>query len=235
MAESADRSTLALSPPTRRSLADEVLERLREAILSGQLAPGEQLRENSLADSMGISRGPIRDALRRLEREGLIIMRRNRTAFVARLSRQDLDEVYSLRNALERLAVQSACRNASPANWNEMQTVIDTMASYISRGITEQEAAELDLRFHDLLCRASKHQRLLACWSDLRPQIHVFMLSRNVADADFREMAVRGHQEILDAIKSRDEHCATLIIEGHLQTGYQRVVQSHRQQPKNGD
>lgn len=230
MSESTERSTLALSPPTRRSLSDEVIERLREAILNGRIAPGEQLRENSLAESMGISRGPVREALRRLEREGLVIMRPNRTAVVARLSRQDLEEVFSLRSVLERLAAQYACRNATPADWNEMQTVIDEMARCIAKGITEQQAAELDLGFHDSLYRASRHQRLLVCWSDLRPQIHVFLLSRNVADSDFRDVAVRGHQEILEAVKERDEKCAVSIIERHLQTGYARVVGSYGRQ-----
>ena len=230
MSESTERSALTLSPPTRRSLSDEVLESLREAILGGRLAPGEQLRENLLAELIGVSRGPVRDALRQLEREGLVIMRRNRTAFVARLSRQDVDEVYSLRNALECLAVQYACRNATDADWNEMQAVIDAMGAYTDHGMTEQEAAELDLRFHDVLYQAGKHQRLVGCWSDLRPQIHVFLLTRNVANADFRDVAVRGHQEILDALKDRDENRAVSIIEKHLQIGYARVLAFYERQ-----
>jgi|YNPBryunderm2012_1023409.scaffolds.fasta_scaffold23659_3 DNA-binding FadR family transcriptional regulator len=86
-----------------------------------------------------------------------------------------------------------------------MQAVVDRMAEYIARGITEQEAADLDLRFHGLIYRASRHQRLLRIWATLRHQIYVFLLSRNVADPDFRDWAVRGHQEILDAIRAGDE------------------------------
>lgn len=227
---STERSTLMLSPPTRRSLADQVSDHLREAILNGQLAPGEPLRESSLAETMGISRGPIRDAMRRLEREGLVIVRRNRTAFVARLSGQDLDEVFSLRNALERLAAQYACRNATDADWAEMQALIDTMDAYTARGITEQEAAELDLRFHDVLYKASKHQRLAGCWSDLRPLIHIFLLSRSVANPDFRDVIVLGHQQVLDALKQRDENRAVSIVEKHLEAGYARVVGFYERQ-----
>jgi len=220
--------TNILSPPQRYSLADEVGERLRQAILSGQLAPGQKLRENVLAESMGVSRGPIREALRRLEREGLVISRHNRSAFVARLSRQDLDEVYSLRLVLERLAVQLAIRNATEEELAEMQATIDTMAAYIKRGITEQEAAGLDMRFHDALYRASHHRRLQDSWETLRPQVHILLLSRNVASPDFRDQAVGGHQEILDAIRSGDEARATAIIEQHHQAGYDYALRSYR-------
>jgi len=220
--------TNILSPPNKSSLADEVAERLREAILSGQLAPGQKLRENALAEAMDVSRGPIREALRRLEREGLVIRRHNRSAFVARLSRQDLDEVYSLRLALERLAMQLVIRNSPEEELAEMQVAIDTMAAYIERGITEQEAADLDMRFHDALYRASRHQRLQDSWATLRPQVHILLLSRNVADPDFRDQAVGGHQEILNAIRHGDEARATTIIEQHLQAGYDRVLHSYR-------
>jgi DNA-binding GntR family transcriptional regulator len=219
-----------LSPPVRRTLADEVLERIRRAILSGQFMPGEPLRESQLAESMQVSRGPVREALGRLEQEGLVINRSNGRSFVARLSLQDLDEVYSLRQALEQFAIARACQNATPADLAEIQSVVDTMAAHIQQeGITEQEAAELDLRFHDSLYQASRHQRLLNIWTTLRPQIYVFLLSRNVANPDFRESVVRGHQQILDAVKAREVDRAQSLIEGHLDFAYTRVIGSYSQ------
>jgi DNA-binding GntR family transcriptional regulator len=80
-----------LVPPSKRSLADEVVERLRDAILRSQLPRGQQLREHALAASLSVSRGPVREALSQLEREGLVIRRRNRSALVAWLSRADLE------------------------------------------------------------------------------------------------------------------------------------------------
>lgn len=218
---------LTLSPPLNRSLADEIVVRLRKAILSGQFEPGERLGEQFLAESLEVSRGPIREALSQLEREGLVIIRRNRGAFVARLSREDVDEVYSLRLALERLAVQLAIKNATPADLGEMQATIDTMASYLERGLTEQEGAELDVRFHDILYRSTKHKRLYDFWENLRPQIHVFLLSRAAANPDFRQYAVDGHQAILDAVRDKDEARAIAILEGHIQVAYDRVVKSY--------
>lgn len=230
---SADYLSQILSPPVKRTLSDEVVERLRRAIVSGQLSPDEPLRENMLATSMKVSRGPIREALTRLEHEGLVINRSNGRSFVARLSRQDLDEVYSLRRVLERFAIECVCQKATPADLAEMQAVVDEMAAHVHQGIDEQEAAELDLRFHDILYRASRHQRLLNFWTTLRPQIYVFLLSRNVASPDFRESAVRGHQRILDAIKDRDAGQAQALIEGHLDFAYDRVIGSYSQSSDN--
>ncbi len=219
----------------RRSLADQVSERLREAILRGRLAPGEQLQAYRLAETMEVSPGPVRDALRRLEREGLVIMQHGRTPVVAELSRRDLNEIFSLRYALEQLAVQCACQNATVGDWEAMQGVIDAIAAHVARGITEEEAAELDLRFHDLVYRATQHRRLFAIWSELRPQIHVFLLRRNLADAHFQDMVVAGHQEMLDELKSRDEQRAIAVMQEHLRVGLDWVQASLRPLDKTED
>jgi len=226
---------LTLSPPLNRSLADEIVIRLRKAILSGQFEPDERLGEQFLAKTLGVSRGPIREALNQLEYEGLVIIRRNRGAFVARLSREDVDEVYSLRLALEKLALRLAIQNASASDLGEMQATINTMASYLERGLTEQEGTELDVRFHDILYRSANHKRLYDCWENLRPQIHIFLLSRAAANPDFRQYAVEGHQAILDAIRDKDEVRAIAILEDHIQGAYDRVVKSYSQQVTNGD
>jgi DNA-binding GntR family transcriptional regulator len=224
-----------LSPPLNRSLADEIVIRLRKAILSNQFEPDERLGEQFLAKTLGVSRGPIREALNQLEYEGLVIIRRNRGAFVARLSREDVDEVYSLRLALEKLALRLAIQNASASDLGEMQATINTMASYLERGLTEQEGTELDVRFHDILYRSANHKRLYDCWENLRPQIHIFLLSRAAANPDFRQHAVKGHQAILDAIRDKDEVRAIAILEDHIQGAYDRVVKSYSQQVTNGE
>jgi len=215
---------LALSPPVNRSLADEVVVRLRKAILSGQFEPDERLGEQFLAETLEVSRGPIREALNQLEREGLVIIRRNRGAFVARLSREDVDEVYSLRLALEKLAVRLAIQNATLTDFDEMQAIIDTMASYLERGLTEQEGAELDVQFHDIVYRSTGHKRLYGFWENLRPQIHIFLLSRAAADSDFRQYAVESHQALLDAIRDKDEARAIATLEDHIRGAYDRVI-----------
>lgn len=215
------------APTPKRSRADDVLERLREAIASGRLEGGQRLREEELAEFLGVSRGPIREALVQLEREGLVIKQPNKSASVARLSREDLEEVYSLRLALERFAVRRAVQNAEPRHLSEMQNVVNTMAAYLERGITEQESAVLDIQFHEILYESARHKRLYDFWAILRPQIHIFLLSRIVANPDFRELMISSHQAILDAIRNRDEKRALDEIEFHLQSAYERIVQSY--------
>jgi DNA-binding GntR family transcriptional regulator len=216
-----------LTMPANRSLGDDIAGSLRTAILSGHFGPGERLREEAIARSMGVSRGPVREALVQLTREGLVATRRNRGAFVAQLSRQDLDEVYTLRVVLERLAVQRTVALGDDQALAIMQEIIDAMASRAAERITEQEAAELDIEFHEQIFRASNHRRLYECWTNLRPQIHILLLNRNVAHADFRDHAVISHQEVLDAMRQRDEGPAVRLIEVHLRGSYERVVASY--------
>ena len=220
-------SPLPLTPTVKRSLADDVVDRLRDAIFHGSFKPGEALREEQLAAMLDVSRGPVREALVQLEREGLVLVRRHRGATVARLSRSDLEDVYSLRLALERLAIQRAARYATDQDFAAMEAVLAAFDVALSRGPSEKEVAELDVRFHDLIYQAARHQRLYDCWANLKSQIYIFLLSRNVADPDFRDITVKSHAALLEAIRARDEARATTEIEGHLRGAYDRVVRGY--------
>ncbi len=217
------------TPAKKHTLSEDVAASLRDAIFSGLLSPGEQISEEALAKSLTTSRGPIRDALSQLEHEGLVITRDNRRKYVARLTREDLEEVYSLRTVLELLAVREALRHAGPPELNEMQAILDCMVVDSRAGITEKQAAELDINFHDALCRAGKHKRLYQIWSDLHQQIQVVLLSRNVANEDFREHVVSSHQSILDAIRDKNEERAIALMQTHLQASYKRIIASYDQ------
>lgn len=212
-----------LSMPQNRGLSADIADRLRTAILSGHFEPGAQLREAHLAQFLGVSRGPVREALVRLEREGIVVIRRNRGAFVAQLSREDLDEVYTLRVVIERFALERAIAFVDDALLSDIRETVDAMQAASNQEVTEQEAAELDLRFHDLLYHGSNHRRLLETWRNLRPQIHILLLNRNVAHRDFREYLVKSHRELLDAIASRDRERALALLDDHLHGSYRRV------------
>jgi DNA-binding GntR family transcriptional regulator len=183
---------------------------------------------------MGVSRGPIREALLRLEREGLLVIRRNRGAIVAQLAREDLEEVYTLRVVLERLAIERAVQFGDESTFARLQVVVDEIRAVLARGITEQEGADLDVRFHDLIYQAADHRRLAETWANLRPQIHVMLLSRNVAHADFHDYVVTSHQAILDAMRARDAGLAVSLIEEHLRGGYERVLAAYEQRSPDG-
>lgn len=194
-----------LSLPEGRSLGRDAAEHVRQAILFGHLEPGQPLREEVLANTMNVSRGPIREAFRILEREGLVVIRRNRGAFVAQLSAVDLDEILSLRMMLEDLAIRQLIQRDNPQHLDELQRIVNVTAEYTERGITEEEAAELDMQFHDTIFRCCEHQRLLKCWLTVRHQIHMVLLSRNIAQPNFCSMIVANHQAMIDLLRAKDE------------------------------
>jgi DNA-binding GntR family transcriptional regulator len=220
---------VSLLPPPKRNLADAVTERLRDAILSGAFKPGQLLREEQLATMLDLSRGPVREALIRLEREGLVQVRRHRGTIVAQLSRIDVEEVYSLRLALERLAVQNAVRHATEEDFAAMEQVLAAFDVALADNPSEHEIARLDLQFHDIIYRAARHQRLYDCWANLRSQIYIFLLSRNIANPDFRQITLKGHSNILDILRAGDEARAIQVIEDHLRAAYERIIVEYDQ------
>jgi len=214
------------------SLAASIRGRLRDSILRGDFAPGERLREVEIAARYEVSRGPVREALLQLEQEGLVMLRRNRGAVVARMSRADLEEVYSLRLALDRLAVARAARHGTEADFGVIDAVLHEFRGTGSdQPLTEQEAADQDVRFHDAVYRAAHHERLYASWSSIRSQVYVLLLGRNVAGPDFREDTYVGHLELAYMIRARDEPRVVAAIERHLEASYARVLASYPDEP----
>jgi DNA-binding GntR family transcriptional regulator len=217
----------ALTPATRKSLGEDVAERLRTAILHGELSPGQRLREEELGARLQVSRGPVRDAFTLLEREGLVRPARNRGVSVVELSRNDLEEIFTLRSALEPLATSLAIQRGNASDRADMDASLAEMASAFSRRITERDAARLDVQFHDTIYRAAHHQRLFNAWAQIRLPTYWFMLSRNVASPDWREATVQGHTELLRVIKAGDEAVATGAIREHIAYAYQRNLESY--------
>ena len=148
-----DDSASILMPTQRHSLADHAISQIRQAILEGELAPGEHLREEVLAEMLSVSRGPVREALTRLEQEALVIREPNRGVFVCRLNLNDVDEVYSLRLALEKLAVRLAIETPCQAELDAMQQTVDRMRMKAAGGISSHEAAKLNTAYHNNCAR----------------------------------------------------------------------------------
>jgi DNA-binding GntR family transcriptional regulator len=208
--------------PNRRSLSDDVVDRLRSAIVRGTFAPGQRLSEVALAEAFSVSRGPIREALTVLEREGLLKVERHRGAWVTLLSRQDIDEIYELRLALERLAMERAARLATSEDCAAMAEVIELLRDAVERKAVFDTVA-LDVRFHDLIYRAARHDRLYQSWALLRPQIETFLNSRPSDQNAYLDKAVREHSELLEVIRRHDRERAVTMIELHIRSAYDRV------------
>lgn len=210
------------APPNRRSLGEDVTERLRAAIVRGTFGPEQHLSEATLAETFGVSRGPIREAFVELEREGLIKIERHRGARVTRLSQADIDEIYELRTALERLAIDRALRLAT----NDDLAALDAAVDRLQRAVAAQDVHEivaLDVGFHDAVYRAAHHDRLYQAWSALRPQIETFLHSRALDTRDYLERAVTEHAALRDAVRARSKRAALALIGEHLRSAHDRL------------
>ena len=150
---------------------------------------------------MKVSRAPVRDAVAELEQEGLLIRPAGRGVVVRLLGHRDVEEICSLRLALERLAVQRVVRSATPAQLRQLAATIDE-AKNVSG---PSELALADLRFHETLVRAADHDRLLSSWLSIRSQIRLLMVQRNLVDAGTVQGTPRAHGSLLAVLQAGDE------------------------------
>jgi DNA-binding GntR family transcriptional regulator len=207
-----------LAPARRRGLADEVADRVREAIFSGVYPPGAQLREVELSTALEVSRGPVREALLRLEREGLVRSEWHRGATVTALSPQDVAELDSLRGALERLAVEQVVANASDEDVADIAKAAERMA----KADDEHELVRLDIEFHDLIYRAAGHSRLTEAWQAIRNQVHLFLLTRiGVSKDDYLALIPAEHQELAAVLRARDAEAALRLFAEHRRHAFE--------------
>jgi len=218
-----------LTPPRRKLLGDDVADRLREAILHGELSAGQRLREEELAERLQVSRGPVRDAFVTLEREGLIRSSRHRGVTVMELTLRDLHEIFTLRSALEPLAVNLVIQRGTGTDLTDIGSALDDFTKALSPRISERTAAELDVQFHDAIYRAARHERLYRTWSQIRMPAYWFMLSRDVGSARWRADTVSGHRRIVATIRRGDLDTAREAIGEHIQTGFRRIEASYLQ------
>jgi DNA-binding GntR family transcriptional regulator len=221
-----DRSS-RFGPAVKRVLADEIVDQLRDAIVTGALQPGQRLLEDELAGQMQVSRGPVREAFVKLEREGLVTIERYKGARVAELYRDDIEQVFSLRLALERLAVESACKRGTDDDFAQIASSLDR---YAEAGSPEA-IAEIDLSFHDGVVAAAHHLPLSRAWEGLRTQILSFLTTRMSLRRDYSDEWEPDHRRILDLIRRGEAEQATAAITHHIEASYTRVIDAmeHRE------
>ncbi|MGW5360898.1 GntR family transcriptional regulator [Actinopolymorpha pittospori] len=208
--------------PSQRALGDLVTDVLREMITGGRFQPGQHLRESQLADALRVSRGPIRQALARLEVEGHVELRRHRGAFVSTLTTADVEEVHTLRGAIERLAASRACTRMQGEGFAEMDAVLEQM-KLVDTKPDPEDAALLDLRFHDIIYAYCDHVRVQRVWASIRGQIMVFLRARNASFPDFLEVGHIEHLELRNALALGDPQAAQDAIDKHISGAYERL------------
>ena len=220
-------SPLGLGVATRRVLADVVTDDLRDAIIAHELEPGRRLAEDDLANQMGVSRGPVREALARLEREGLVVIERHKGARIASWGKNDVEEIFSLRLVLEQLAIEWACKNATVTDISVLESIIKEFRNLGDKQRTIKAVSKLDLEFHSAVFSAAHHDRLYRAWEILRSQIHSFLIytwSRDeLINKTWMTSWDKDHQIFVDIIKKRDVESGLKEIKAHMERGYSRV------------
>lgn len=203
--------------PSSRVLSEHVAAQLREAIVADRLKAGQRIVEREIAEAMRTSRGPVRDALLQLESEGLVVRYPHRGTFVARLTIKDAEEIYSLRQGIESLAVEHLLKRASSTDLKELDDLVQEMADRIEGSYNISEATELDMAFHRALCRISGHKRALAAWEALSGQTRVLLMSRITRQPrNFQELVVVWHRRLVEALRERNLELAQEELRKHL-------------------
>lgn len=208
-----------------QTLADQLLDHLQEAIVAGDLAPGEKLREPELAARFGTSRGPLRDALRRLEARRLVVTTPNAGARVVSLSTEQLLELYEVREALEGMTCRLAAERMSDSELEDLDALLDTHAQEIERQKGREYFRQFgDLDFHYRIAAACGNQLLQNTVCVDHYQL-MRMYRLKFANRHGRpQRALKEHRRILDALKDRDGELAELLMRRHIRNARQTII-----------
>ena len=191
-------------------LRDVVFNTLRQAIITGEFAPGERLMEISLANRLGVSRTPVREAIRKLELEGLVIMIPRKGAQVARITEKNLRDVIEIRTVLEEFAAVLACERIDQAGLHDLRQAHEDFIRSVENGDI-LDIVDKDETFHDTII------------NNLREQFYRYRMEY-VKDIRQRSNLVEEHRELLDAISSRDSIKAKELMKTHLLNQQQEVI-----------
>ena len=207
-------------------LRDVVFNTLRRAILRGELKPGERLMEIQLANKLGVSRTPIREAIRKLELEGLVLMIPRKGAEVAEITEKNLRDVLEVRGALEELAVQLACERMDKEKLKELHAAADHFREILdSDDITA--IGEADEAFHDVIFAATDNTRLVQLLNNLREQMYRYRIEY-LKKKECHPQLLEEHAAIMKAIEEHDKEKATQITIRHIANQADTVVDTLR-------
>lgn len=202
-------------------LVDVIEGELTRAIVEGALKPGQRVVEADLARRMGISRAPLREAARRLERQGILVARPRRGFFVRDITVKEIDDLYYVRVTLERSAVMLACERIDATGLDRLQALIDAMVDKVE-SLPPLQRIAMDLQFHRMLCAASENARLIRLFGSVETEVRMVIALLDNVYQDPLEVA-RSHQPILDALRRRDAVAAAGELEIHVNDGWRHV------------
>lgn len=205
-------------------LRDVVFNTLRQAILRGELKPGERLMEIQLANKLGVSRTPIREAIRKLELEGLVLMIPRKGAEVAEITEKSLRDVLEVRRALEALAVQLACDKMTEIELLELERSAQSF-KLVLRTKDISKIATADVNFHDIIYQATGNDKLIQLLNNLREQMYRFRVE-HLKKVKYHEQLVKEHDEIIEKLKEKKKHEVTEAVCRHVDNQVDVVMDS---------
>lgn len=200
-----------------RSLRGQVFQKLREDILSGVYKDQEELREITIGEEIGVSRTPVREALRQLELEGLVTIIPNKGAYVTGITRKDVHDIYKIRSLLEGLCARWATDNISEKQIEELEEIVLLSEFHLHKKSTKKMAqvSELDGKFHKVLYEASNSRILEHELTDFHKYVKMAR-TMSIGAKDRAEKSIEEHRRILEAIKSHDADKAEKLANQHI-------------------
>lgn len=208
-------------PIARATLHNELSERIRTMIFSGELQGGDRVPEQKLCDIFGVSRTPLREALKVLGGEGLLTLEPNRGARVATLSEEDIDEIFPVMGALEALSGELACKHLTDNEFAEIRALHYQMALHHTRGELQPYFA-LNQQIHQTIMRAAHNPTLEAQHNSLAGRIRIARYRSNMSQQRW-DKAMDEHEEILAALKARDGARLSVILRQHIENKRETV------------
>nr|WP_317283539.1 GntR family transcriptional regulator [uncultured Sellimonas sp.] len=207
-------------------LRDVVFNTLRQAILRGELKPGERLMEIQLAKKLGVSRTPIREAMRKLELEGLVLMIPRRGAEVAEITEKNMRDVLEVRRALEVLAVQLSCDRIGSEQIEELKKAAEEFEKTL-RCDDVTKIAQADVHFHDIIYRSTDNQRLIQLLNNLGEQMYRFRVEYLKRDR-YHSQISKEHKELIEFLQTGNKEGAEEKIGCHIDKQAEVVLETIR-------
>lgn len=203
------------------SLGQQIADILRRRIVRGELRRGDRLTEEGLADEFEVSRGPVRDAITQLSFEKLVEVHKPRGIYITGLSDDDVEQLYSLRAALEQLALQRAMRVDDDARWRRAREAVTRMLEAADRG-DHSDFLAADLEFHSQIYHLSDHPRLVAAWEQYLPTFTALLDVTINHDEDLHDSAA-DHDRLYAVMRSGDGDAASAVMAEHLEGAAARM------------
>lgn len=207
-------------------LRDVVFNTLRQAILTGELKPGERLMEIHLANKLGVSRTPIREAIRKLELEGLVIMIPRRGAEVAQITEKSMNDVLEVRRAMDALCVELACERISEDELLRLKEACDAFAEAVkTKNI--RTIAQADVVLHDIIVQATGNLRLVQLINNLSEQMYRYRFEY-LKDTSRHECLIKEHHMIYEGIRERNKEVASQAAKLHIDNQEHAIIEQIR-------